>query len=121
MQLSRYATSCNVRGGFSKIITTVEKYNKDKYDGVYTFSDNLISSGNLYKTCGFSVIEELKPDYMYVYNGVRVYKFNFRKERFQKDKDPLYREGLTERQLAELNGIPRIYDAGKLKWLYTFK
>lgn len=121
LQLSRYATSCNVRGGFSKIITTVEKYNKDKYGGVYTFSDNLISSGNLYKTCGFSVIEELKPDYMYVYNGVRVHKFNFRKERFQKDKDLLYREGLTERQLAELNGIPRIYDAGKLKWLYTFK
>lgn len=120
IRLSRYATSCNVRGGFSKIVSTIEECNRENYGGILTFSDNLISSGNLYARCGFTVIEELKPDYMYFYEGVRVHKFNFRKDRFERDSKLLYTEGMTERQLAEMNGISRIYDAGKLKWYYKF-
>ena len=120
LRLSRYATCCNVRGGLSKIISVVKECNFDRYLGILTFSDNLISRGRLYETCGFRVIGELKPDYMYMYNGVRVHKFNFRKSRFERDPNLLYKDGLTERQLAELNGLPRIYDAGKLKWYYQF-
>lgn len=120
LRLSRYATCCNVRGGLSKIISVVKECNSDRYSGILTFSDNLISRGRLYETCGFRVIGELKPDYMYMYNGVRVHKFNFRKSRFERDPNLLYKDGLTERQLAELNGLPRIYDAGKLKWYYQF-
>lgn len=120
LRLSRYATCCNVRGGLSKIISVVKECNSGRYSGILTFSDNLISRGRLYKTCGFRVIGELKPDYMYMYNGVRVHKFNFRKSRFERDPNLLYKDGLTERQLADLNGLPRIYDAGKLKWYYQF-
>lgn len=120
IRLSRYATCCNVRGGLSKIISVVKECNSDRYSGILTFSDNLISRGRLYETCGFRVVSELKPDYMYLYNGVRVHKFNFRKSRFERDPNLLYKDGLTERQLAELNGLPRIYDAGKLKWYYQF-
>ena len=28
-----------------------------------------------------------------------------------------YEEGLTERELAELNGFERVYDAGKIRWV----
>lgn len=121
IRLSRYATSCNVRGGFSKIVHTIEECNRGQYNGTLTFSDNLISDGNLYSMCGFRCIGELKPDYEYMYLEKRMHKFNFRKENFRKRNGLVFKEGLTEKQLAQLNGIPRIYDAGKLKWFYKFK
>lgn len=49
--------------------------------------------------------------------GRRVHKFNYRKERFKKNNTLKYREGLTERELADLSGLCRIWDAGKLKWV----
>lgn len=117
LRLERYCTEGNVRGGFSKIMSEVSKWD---FLGVYTFSDNCVSDGGLYADNGFELIEELDPDYSYLYGGRRVHKFNFRKSRFERDATLEYKEGLTERQLAELNDIPRVYDAGKKKWYFRF-
>ena len=62
---------------------------------------------------------ELPPDYRYVVDGQRVHKFNYRLKRFREDAELEYVEGLTERELADLNGIPRIWDAGKTRYVYT--
>lgn len=119
LNLKRYASSCNVRGGFSKLLHMVEDvYN---YRGIYTFSDNGVSDGSLYKSNGFSVDKVIKPDYSYVVDGVRKHKFNYRLERFRKDPDLYYEEGLTEKELALANRLVRVWDAGKLRWLKLFK
>ena len=119
INIKRYCSSCNVRGGFSKIVSYFRK--SGYYEGAYTFSDNAISDGNLYKNNGFTLEKELRPDYMYVVGSERVHKFNFRKKYFKEREDLLYQEGMTESELALLNNLNRVYDAGKKKWVIYFK
>lgn len=118
VNIVRYCTSCNVRGGFSKLLSYLEYLSRaEGYDTMYTFSDNSISRGGLYKSCGFTVSKELKPDYSYLVKGERVHKFNYRKIRFKKDPMLFYDEDMTERELAEINGLERVYDSGKIRWV----
>ena len=49
-------------------------------------------------------------------NGRKYHKFNYRKNRFRRDASLKYEEGLTERELADLNNLYRVYDAGKTRW-----
>lgn len=115
----RYATSANVVGGFTKLLSFAER-NYTDLSSVYTFSDNCVSDGGLYANTGFTKVRELAPDYMYLVQNERKHKFGYRLKRFRNDPELLWEEGLTERELAELNGFPRIWDAGKMKWEKSF-
>lgn len=112
----RYATSAHIIGGFTKIIKYIEKtYSFEKF---ITFSDNCISNGELYSKNGFIKDRELKPDYMYlVKKQKREHKFKYRKIKFKTDPNLLWEDGKTEKQLAVINGLLRVYDAGKIKWV----
>lgn len=114
LNLLRYATSCAVPGGFTKLLKHVEK--EYKPESIITFSDNTVSDGKLYENNGFENTKTIKPDYMYIVNGKRVHKFNYRLKRFREDPSLLFEEELTEKQLAELNNLSRIWDAGKIRW-----
>ena len=59
----------------------------------------------------------LPPDYMYVIRNSREHKFKYRKKKFETDPKLKYVPGMTERELAELNGLLRIYDAGKIRFI----
>lgn len=115
-ELARFATSAIVRGGHSKLLKAfIREQGPQK---IITFADRGVSDGGLYKTCGFAVDGEIAPDYTYLFKGSRVHKFNFRKPRFRDDPDLMFEGGLTERELAEMNNLPRIYDAGKVRWVW---
>lgn len=114
-QLVRYATSKTTVGGFTKLLTYVERIYNPK--SIYTFSDNCVSNGLLYSNNGFLKDKDIAPDYMYVVNKKRIHKFNYRLKRFRTDEALFYKKGLTEHQLADLNNIPRIWDAGKIRWV----
>lgn len=114
--IDRYATSYSVPGGFTKLLTHVLKNNSD-INKVITFSDHTVSNGGLYANNGFIADKEIDPDYMYVYRQSRYHKFNFRKSRFRDDDNLLYDPDMSESELARLNGIPRIWDAGKTRWV----
>lgn len=116
IRLDRYATSANVRGGFSKMMSWVDR-NID-YEVCTTFADKTYSRGKLYSSTGWVEIGTISPDYRYVHNGTRRHKFNYRIDRFKHDTTGKYKykEGLTERELTRLNGLWRIYDAGKIKY-----
>lgn len=117
VRLDRYATSLVVQGGFSKILRVIkERANLNGCRTVFTFSDNEISDGNLYSKNGFTASRELDPDYRYVYKATRAHKFLFRKERFRRDASLKYTPDMTEAELASLNGIPRVWDSGKIRW-----
>lgn len=75
-----------------------------------------MSDGAAYKALGFHVDAELPPDYMYVVGKERCHKFGYRKSRFRDDPNLEYHQDMTEAELAELNGMDRIYDAGKTRW-----
>lgn len=114
--LVRYATSNLVIGGFSKLL----KAFRASYEGkIKSFADLSYSNGDLYFKTGFKMDKLLPPDYSYIRGRERLreHKFNYRKSRFRSDPDLLYDDTMTEKQLAALNGILRVYDAGKLRFV----
>jgi hypothetical protein len=117
LNIMRYATSCKVPGGFSKLLKAAEQLWKP--EKVITFSDNTVSTGELYAKTGFVADKILEPDYQYLAGGVRKHKFGYRLKKFREDPTLQYVEGLTERELALLNNLPRIWDAGKTRWSKT--
>lgn len=117
VRIDRYATSSVVQGGFSKLLKVISaRAVTDGHPNVFTFSDNEISEGDLYRNTGFIPAGNLHPDYKYVYNATRVHKFMFRKARFRKDSSLKYDPSMTESELAALNGITRVWDSGKVRW-----
>lgn len=115
-ELTRYSTSKIVRGGFSKLLAAFLRANADVKE-LKSFSSNEVSDGSIYEANGFTRDGELPPDYSYFYGKRRVHKFNFRLKRFRADPLLSYEDGLSESQLAELNGIPKIWDSGKVRWV----
>lgn len=114
MTIRRYATSGNVPGGFSRLLRHAIKLVGPS--SVITFSDDGVSDGGLYARLGFVPDKRIYRDYSYVVDGRRVHKFNYRIKRFMSDPGLKYRPGLTEHDLARLNGLVRVYDAGKIRW-----
>lgn len=111
----RYATSTQVVGGFTKLLAYAER--NFEVTRFTTFSDNTVSDGGLYESNGFVAEKSLPPDYTYFVRGERKHKFGYRLKRFKNDPALIWEEGLTERELAALNNLPRIWDAGKTKWV----
>lgn len=120
VELTRFATSDIVRGGFSKLIKKFTSDNPD-VEIVQTFSDNAVSNGDVYFKNGFTQVADIQPDYSYLAQHRRVHKFNYRKARFKKDSSLVFEENLSESQLAAMNGIERIWDCGKVKWEMKLK
>jgi hypothetical protein len=118
LNLLRFATSMTVPGGFTKLLRSVLA-DYPEVTEVVTFSDNCVSDGGLYENNGFVAVKQLAPDYMYVVNGERKHKFGYRLVKFRTDPGLQYVEGLSESQLAELNGLERVWDAGKTKWVLS--
>lgn len=115
LELVRYATSANVQGGHSKLVTYVER--NYTYSQLVTFADLTFGSGELYRQTGWIEDKFLSPDYQYLVGGRRVHKFNYRLKKFREDPELQYVEGMSESQLAELNGLLRVYDAGKIRFV----
>lgn len=115
LRLERYATSAHVIGGQSKILKWIDK--NVSYNSMVTFADLTISDGNLYEATGWKFDKLLKPDYRYLYQNKLQHKFGFRLKRFREDPNLKFEEGLTEYELAQLNGLLRVYDAGKIRYV----
>lgn len=117
LNIIRYATATAIPGGFTKLLKHAER--NYEFERFITFSDHCVSDGGLYENNGFIADKELAPDYMYAVRGQRYHKFGYRLKRFKSDPTLKWQEGLTERELATLNGLHRIWDAGKTRWVKT--
>lgn len=117
LELNRYATASDifVVGGFEKLFSHIQALYQT--NGWVSYADLMVSQGALYNHTGWTLVGNVPVDYHYVYKGSLYHKFNFRISRFKSDPNLLYKEGYSERALAELNNIPRIYDCGKLKFI----
>lgn len=113
-ELTRYCNKSNttIVGGASKILNYfIEKYNPKSIE---TYSDNLISNGNLYKKLGFTYSHTSNPGYWYVIEGIRSHRFNWRKQKLIKLG---YDRNKTEEEIMNELGYYRIYNAGNKKWV----
>ena len=121
-EIVRFATAGVVRGGFSKLLAYAEK--SVDVESWVTFAAHDVSDGGLYKQAGFNVDAELEPDYWYsggVFRNRRVSKQLGQKRQFRDNDALVYQEGLSEHELALANGMLRIYDAGKTRWVKQVK
>ena len=118
LRLERYATAAHVLGGQSKLIRHAER-TIPGWSHLVTFADYEVSDGSLYERTGWVKDGELAPDYKYRVGNRREHKFSYRLARFRSDPALKFEEGLSERQLAQLNGLDRIWDSGKTRYLYT--
>lgn len=115
LRIDRYATAGTVAGGFTKLLAYAER--NLPVNSWLTFADLAISDGGLYEAHGFVLDKVLDVDYSYLVRGERVHKFNYRLQRFEKDPELFFQEGLTERELADLNNLYRIWDFGKNRYV----
>ena len=66
---------------------------------------------------GWAAGGAVAADYSYLVGGSRVARSDFRVKRFRDDPSLEYRDGLTVLELADLNAVVRIWDAGGVRWL----
>ena len=118
LEITRYCTKIFVSypGLFSKLMNYMVK--DLNYSGlIYSFSNNLHSSGALYAASGFAPAKETPPGYYYTLDyHTRFSRHEFMKSKIKKRFD-VDIEGKTEWQLMQELGYDRIWDAGKLKWV----
>lgn len=116
--IDRYATACQVSGGFAKLVDELEQRISESGVGrMVAFADLAHSDGALYLAAGFTADTDLPPDYSYLHAGRRVNKSEFRKSRFRSDPELEWEAGLTESELADRNGLIRVWDAGKRRFV----
>lgn len=113
--LDRYATSCSVIGGHSKLVSYFEK--NYSYNKLITFADRTFSNGDLYRQTGWVVDGEVLPDYCYTINNERYHKSSYSKNRIKNNPNLTFEDNKTEKELAKLNGLFRIWDAGKVRFI----
>jgi hypothetical protein len=82
---------------------------------VLSYADVRWSKGELYELLGFKYSSKTIPNYYYIIDNKREYRFKFRKDvlvsnGFDKDK--------TETEIMSERGYYRIFDKGSLKYEY---
>lgn len=116
-ELTRYATSCSVVGGASKLFTRF--VNAHKPTEVFSFSDRSWFSGGMYEKLGFVKVSESGPDYKVIDNDMRKHKSLFKRVNLAARFGDRFDPSLSERDNCHKLGLYRIYDCGKIKWSYT--
>jgi len=101
-------------GGLSKISKHASKYYKSN---ITSWADKCLSEGNGYIQAGWNLNKILDPDYFYYHlTTSKIIKKQSRKK--DKVKTP---EGMTEKQHAELDNLTRVWDCGKIRFIYEYK
>ncbi len=105
-----------VIGGSSKLFKVCIQWSKKlNYKEIISFSDNRWTKGDIYKQLGFSLEKQYAPDYSYVdiaNPSVRISKQS------QKKSSTNCPANLTEYEWSKLRGLERIWDKGKIRWVY---
>ena len=112
-ELTRFVVKINkiIIGGADKLF----KYFLSNYKPhkIISYSDKRLFNGNLYKQLGFQFKHDSKPNYWYVHQMQRYYRFNYRKSELVKQG---FDNNKTEHQIMLDRNIYRIYDCGVSKW-----
>lgn len=118
--LNRYATSHRVVGGFSKAVTHFCR--NYEWDQLVSFADCRWSRGTLYERSGWTLEGSIPPDYYYVLPGGdrRMHKFNFRHKQLSTILEN-YNPDLSERENCDMNGLLRVWDCGKHRFILENK
>lgn len=101
-----------VIGGASKLINHASNIFQDD---IITWSDNRWSNGNVYNSIGCELDSHLLPSYYWTDFQEKFSKQSRRKNNTDQPKE------LTETQYNKLLGLSKIWDCGKIRWIYRYK
>ena len=104
-------------GGASKLSVACVNWCKiNEIKKIISWSDSRWSNGSIYKNLNFKLEEELCADYAYV-------NINNPKERISKQSQMKCNTGcpkdISEKEWALQNGLSRIWDCGKVRWVFN--
>ena len=108
IEIARFSTQLytSVPGGFSKLFKIAKQYAKDQgYENIVTYADMRFGEGEVYNK-EFELIGITPVDYWYTNGDRREFRFKYRAA-----------QGLTERQVAEQEGVWPIYGCGSKIYL----
>lgn len=88
---------------------------------IYSFCDLSMYTGKSYIAAGFKQITVIPPDYKYVIGTERKHKFNFRRHNLANFLGTRFKSEFSEIVNMETNGYHRIFDCGKVKYVYTYR
>ena len=121
--VQRYATLGSVPGGFTRLLAHAERAMRAAGEMVTTwtsYSDDDVSDGGMYQAAKFVVDKVQPPSYSYIgalTSWKRAHRTRFVKQLFIDDDALVYIDGMTEHEAATANGLYRVYDAGKTRWV----
>jgi len=110
--LSRFTTKTNftIQGILSRVTKLAVQNLKTP---IISWANYRLSTGNGYEKAGWVVSKKLPPDYFY-FKGTKVISKQSRQK--NKIKTPV---GMTEAQHAEQDGLLRVWDCGKIKYVFN--
>jgi len=104
----------NVIGGASKLFKHF--IYEVKPESILSYADRSWSQGNVYLKLGFNLVSITKPNYHYIIERQKKYRFNYAKYK-------LINQGFdcnkTEHEIMLERKMYRIYDSGSLKFIWT--
>lgn len=118
-ELTRFCSKQNytVNGAATKLFNYfIKTYGPES---IITYSD-ISKTGfqyehNIYNKLGFKFLGNTTPNYWYIVNHIRKYRYAYQKRNLSKIL-PNFDNNLTEWQNMQLNGYDRIWDCGNLKF-----
>ena len=118
-ELLRFCSKINlsVIGGASKIFNFFIRQNNP--NEIISYADKSRSVGKLYTTLGFTKYNESVPNYYYIINGKRIYRFNMRKSILVKKYG--CPPEMSEKEFCYSQKWYRIYDCGSLCYIWKNK
>jgi hypothetical protein len=114
-ELLRFCNKLNtsVIGGADKLLKHfIKVYNPKE---IISYADRRWSKGDLYEKLGFNFIHNSKPNYFYIFDKKRKYRFGFRKDILIKQG---FNEHKSEHEIMLERGVYRIYDCGNKKYIF---
>jgi hypothetical protein len=114
-EMLRFCNKLNtiVIGGASKLFNYfIKTYNPLR---IISYADRSYSNGKLYEQLGFIFSHITIPNYYYIINNIKIYRYNFRKDILTKQG---YDINKSEHQIMLERKIYRIYNSGNYKYIY---
>jgi GNAT superfamily N-acetyltransferase len=100
----------SIRGGASKLLSHVKEVaKKDGFSGLLSYSELRYGEGNVYKNCGFELVDETTVNYGYSDATRRYDRFKFRAQ-----------PGKTEKQVAQEADVRTVWGSGNKIYLLKF-
>lgn len=113
-ELARYATSCTVAGGASRLLAEFDRRHPEA--PLVSYVDHRYFVGGMYATLGFTKVRT-QVDYEYLFRKKRCHKSTLKKSNLKKLLGDRYDDALTERVMADMLGAKRILNAGRTTYV----